>query len=179
MEQIIITFAFFAIFVISAIKLLTGRVQIQTAQSLEVIDELHEPLQILWLMPNLFKDLQLTALRRIAKKDSAEINHLRTLDQKLEVFFKYKNSKAVNQHKDIDQETIKLISIAVLAEIMESLAEENFADTTESYNRVKESGRTYPPTKEMYNKIQNFFELTPYDVNSQNMYAEFKRKYRN
>lgn len=179
MIEIISSFAFFAVFIILAIKLLTGRVQIQTAQSLEVIDDLHKRLRILWLRPNQFKDLQFSALRRIAEKDSAEIKHMTTLDQKLEVFFKYKNSKAINHNKEIYMETIGLISKSVLAGIIDSMSKENFTETVELYNRIEQSGKVYPPTKEMYNKIQNFFELTHHDFNSQTIYKQFRLKYRN
>ncbi len=158
---------------------MNGRVQIQTAQSLEVIDELHKPLQILWLKSNFFSEFQQSALRRIAKKDYEKIDHLRTLDQKLEVFFKYKNSKAINHNEEIYFETIGLISKAVLAGIMDSMAKENFAETVELYSRIEKSGKVYPPTKEMYNKIQNFFELTHHDFNSQTIYKQFRLKYRN
>ncbi|MBP6856536.1 MAG: hypothetical protein KBC42_00615 [Candidatus Pacebacteria bacterium] len=179
MIEILTTFAFFALFVILAIKLLNGRVQIQTAQSLEVIDELHKPLQILWLKSNFFSEFQQSALRRIAKKDSVQIERMITLDQKLEMFFKYKNSKAVNQNKAIYMETIGLISKSVLAGIIDSMSKENFTETVELYNRIEQSGKVYPPTKEMYNKIQNFFELTHHDFNSQTIYKQFRLKYRN
>ena len=164
--------------IVFAMLLISTRSSIQTAPTIDAIDGLYKRFKILWFRPSLFKEFQLSTLRRIAKSDYEKIDHLRTLNQKLEMFYKYKNSKVINQHKDIYPETAGLISKGVLAGIMDCMARENFVGTLgAAVSQFLKSGEAYPPSKEMYNKIQNFFELTHDDLNSQNMYAEFKRKY--